>query len=120
MSGDPFPKSRQLARGEKRYRRKVASPKQWQALHAAKQGPCRLCTAPTTGLHHLVARDHFGDDVADNLVPVCHPCHRALHVRDNTVVGVLLRNLTDAEYAYMVERGGENYAERVYGIECQR
>jgi hypothetical protein len=26
------------------------------------------------------------------------------------------RNLTDAEYAYMIERGGENYPERAYGL----
>jgi hypothetical protein len=42
VSGEPFPKSAQLARGARRYRRKVASPKQWQAIIAAKQGPCRV------------------------------------------------------------------------------
>ena len=38
----PYTKSQQLARGAKRYRRKVASPKQWQAIIAAKVGPCRV------------------------------------------------------------------------------
>ena len=116
----PYTKAMQTARGERRYRRKVASPKQWQALHAAKAGRCRLCEVPTTALHHLVARDHFGDDTADNLVPVCLPCHKGLHVRDAAVCGVLMRNLTDAEYAYMIQRGGEDYPERVYGIEYER
>ena len=46
MTGDvtPFPKSVQLARGERRYKRKVASPKQWQAISEAKRGPCRVCS----------------------------------------------------------------------------
>jgi hypothetical protein len=42
LSGEPDPKSRSLARGARRYRRKVASPKQWQAIIAAKRGPCRV------------------------------------------------------------------------------
>ena len=116
----PYTKEAQLSRGARRYRRKVASPKQWQSLHAAKPGPCRLCEEPTTALHHLVPRDQFGDDVADNLVPICFACHRALHVRDAAVCGVLLRNLTDAEYAYAVGKAGEGFAERIYGIAYAR
>jgi hypothetical protein len=33
---------------------------------------------------------------------------------------LLLDNLTDAEYAYMIERGGENYPERAYGLRYRR
>jgi len=32
----------------------------------------------------------------------------------------LLSRLSDPEYAHMVTRGGEDYAERVYGIEYAR
>ena len=65
----PFPKSVQLARGPKRYRRKVASTKTWQKLWDEKGGPCRVCSdrrpfAPYFTLHHLVFREDFGDDVA--------------------------------------------------------
>ena len=124
MSGDnvtPFPKSAQLARGPRRYRRKVASPKQWQALQEAKSGPCRVCSSRAAiQLHHLVWREDFGDDVTANLIPVCQDDHEALHRRAPAICRILLSRLSDAEYAYMVERGGEDYAERVYGIEYRR
>lgn len=119
----PFPKSAQLARGPKRYRRKVASPKQWQAISAAKFGPCRICWSRSPvyiELHHLVTREDFGDDVADNLVPVCGECHDAVTRRVETICRLLLSRLSDAEYAYMVQRGGEDYAERAYGVEYER
>ena len=119
----PYSKAKQLARGERRYRRKVASPKQWQALSAQKGGPCRVCSAriPTyLELHHLVTREDHGDDVADNLVPVCFECHQALHKRAPAIARLLLSRLSDAEYAYMIQRGGEDYPERAYGISYER
>src|SRR6059058_1857469 len=86
----PDPKARTLARGPRRYRRKVASPKQWQAIFAEKLGPCRVCgSAGWNGrlygriqLHHIVARDHFGDDVVENIASLCPVCHDAVTRRD--------------------------------------
>lgn len=130
LGGDalPRPKSSQLARGQRRYRRKVASPKQWQAIQAAKLGPCRVCLDPGANgrmygliqLHHLVSREDHGDDVADNIVPLCPDCHALVTRRNPLVCEVLLSRLDDAEYAYMIERGGENYAERAYGLRYTR
>ena len=121
----PYPKSAQLARGERRYRRKVASPKQWQAIIAAKGRRCR-CLRPSSlcygaiEYHHLVSREDHGDDLADNIVPLCHSHHLAITARWPDVATTLLESLTDAEYAYMIERGGEDYPERAYGISYQR
>lgn len=122
MASTPFPKALQLRRGERRYRREIASPKQWQALWQEKGGPCRVCTkhGSVIQLHHLVSRAHGGDDVAENLVPVCPLCHEALHRRAPAIGRLLLSRLSDAEYAYMVDRGGEDIAERVYGVEYVR
>ena len=128
---DPYPKEKQLARGERRYRRKVASPKQWQAIIQAKRGPCRVCGyggRPDYELfmyggreyHHIVSRAHGGDDVADNIVPTHQSCHADVTRRFRPAVEALLGNLTDAEYAYMIERGGEDSPERAYGIEYSR
>jgi 5-methylcytosine-specific restriction endonuclease McrA len=124
----PDPKARTLAQGPRKYRRKVASPKQWQAIIAAKQGPCRVCVAPATNgggsrvvqFHHIVARAHGGDDVADNIAPICRPCHERLTVRWEAPSRAFLASLTDAEYAYMIQRGGEGYPERAYGVRYAR
>lgn len=135
MSGDlhraevqPFPKATQLARKERRYRRKVASPKQWAAIHASKQGPCRCCGAPPPNtLHHVIPRDRFGDDVAENLVPVCWSCHDLIERRDPAACRTLVESLwrdgqepgprggpTD-EYSYAAAKD-ERFAESIYGV----
>ena len=124
----PYPKSQQLARGAKRYRRKVASPKQWQAIIAAKIGLCRMCCDPCTNgtlhgrvqFHHIVARDLGGDDVADNIVPLCPDCHHDVTRRVKAASAALCASLTDAEYAYAIDKAGEGVFERVYGIEYGR
>jgi predicted HNH restriction endonuclease len=121
---DPFPKAKQLARGERRYRRKVASPKQWAAIRAEKLGPCRVCcvSEPSpygpTGiqLHHLVSRAALGDDVAENLVPLCGECHDAITRRAPLEIRELAECLTDAEYAYVIGKLGEGAMERLFGV----
>lgn len=115
-------------RGPKRYRRFVASTKQWQVLAQTKNGPCRVClTSASNGrvyskiqLHHVVPRDFHGDDFADNLVPVCPDCHRLLHNREPEACRALCASLTDAEYAYAVTKLGEAVFERVYGVAYAR
>jgi 5-methylcytosine-specific restriction endonuclease McrA len=115
VAGQPHPKSAQLARGDRRYRRKVASPKQWQAIIAAKKGPCRVCGF--TGImeyHHLVPRAQGGDDVADNIVPLGHSCHEKITSR--TLKAAESVSLTDAEYAYVIGKLGEGGIERLFGV----
>jgi 5-methylcytosine-specific restriction endonuclease McrA len=125
VSGDPFPKSSQLARGTRRYRRKVASPKQWQAIIAAKRGPCRVCDLTSGALrgpieyHHLVERDapHFGDDVADNIVPLHQVCHGTVTSRLPSALRKLADSLTHSEYAYVTEKLGDDQAMfRLFGV----
>lgn len=122
----PQPKSAQLARGERRYRRKVASPKRWQAIIDAKGATCRLVADVFPGpspagvqYHHLVPRDLGGDDVADNIVPLCQHCHQAVTRREPDHVRHLLAALTDAEYAYATGFG-EDVFERAYGLRYVR
>ncbi len=124
----PYPKEKQLARGERRYRRKVASPKQWQAIIAAKQGPCRICGAEASNgrlhghihLHHIVPRDLGGDDLPDNIVPLCPDCHDRVTRREADTCCLLVFRLADAEYAYAVGKLGEQVWERAYGIRYAR
>jgi len=118
LSGNPYPKDAQLARGERRRFRKVATWRERVVLRRQKIGVCRRCCARWgTELHHLVKRSHGGDDVADNLIPLCRDCHRFIHEHPNDS---FLAKLTDAEYAYMIDRGGEDYPERAYGVSYER
>lgn len=121
MPSDPFPKSRQLARGERRYRRKVASPKQWQSIIDAKGTRCRL--APNcermflpVEYHHLVSRSRGGDDVADNIVPLCKACHEGVTWRIPEALEDLGSALTDSERAYVVGKLGEGAMARLFGV----
>lgn len=118
----PYSKEQQLEVTPKPYRRRVSSRKGWEQLYDAKGGPCRVCTKHTSliVLHHVVFREDGGDDLPENLVPLCHDDHAAIHNRAPAIARLLLARLSDAEYAYMVERGGEDYAERVYGVEYER
>jgi hypothetical protein len=113
----PFPKSAQLARGERRYRRKVASPKQWQAIIAAKNGPCRVCEHHFYAMqyHHLIARIHGGGDAPDNIVPLCGVCHALVTAGRTGPLRVLAGSLTDSERAYVVGKLGEDGLSRLFG-----
>jgi 5-methylcytosine-specific restriction endonuclease McrA len=126
VSGNPYPKSAQLARREKRYRRKVVSERTWQRIMDAKRGPCRVCKGTTTHLpafqassvtwHHVIPRDFHGDDVADNIVPLCFTCHELVTAMRPQACLALCASLTDAEYAYAIGKLGEGAFERVYRV----
>lgn len=120
----PDPKSRSLTRGRRKYRRIVASPRRWQAIADAKLGPCRICGSQGSNgrlyghiqLHHVVSRQDGGDDVEANIVPLCPVDHTYVTQRDRGACLVLIAALEPEEWAYMIERGGEDYPERAYGV----
>ena len=117
MSGEPYPKEMQLARGERRYLRKVASPKRWAAIADAKQGRCRICgAAPPNELHHLVPRAIGGSDTESNIVPLCTGCHDLVTRRDPAACQKLRESFTDAEYAYATETLGEARLDARYPV----
>jgi hypothetical protein len=118
LDGDaqPFSKESQTARGERRYTRKVASPKRWVAIIAAKGGPCRVCGAAVVQFHHVIPRGQGGADSESNIVPLCADCHRRIEARDKEAGLALALSLSDSEYAYAIEHGGEDVLERRLGI----
>lgn len=119
----PYTKEQQLgASRKKKYRRRVASPKQWEAIRAEKLTECRLCGEPRQGelqLHHIVPRTApwFGGDDPDNLVPLDAIRHDAITRRVPQDCRDLLSSLTDAEYAYAIATAGEDFFERYYRVE---
>ena len=124
MSG-PYSKEQQLARGERRYRRKVAGPKQWAAVMAEKQGPCLICerlgvrVLPPYGMdfHHLVPRARGGDDVAENIVPLCSLHHHDVTVRNVHALHALRLMLNESERAYCEAKMGAEWRVRLFGSE---
>lgn len=116
MSADPRPA-----------RRHVASPAEWNELRAQKLGPCRGCDDRPLRLHmtlhHLVGRDLGGDDVADNLIPLCGSgsagCHgKAEAERDRATLTRIRHSLTPYEAAYVLRKKGEDFLDRYYPEEA--
>jgi 5-methylcytosine-specific restriction endonuclease McrA len=119
-------------RGWRTRGRKMATREEWESLRAKKLygQPCRFVDlaaftgakahrAPmlqvATELHHLVPRSRGGDDVADNLVPLCADCHDAVE-RWEDERARLAEKLTDAEHAYIVAKLGEGGMGRLFGV----
>ena len=72
-------------------------------------GWCRICAAVATEGHHVLLRSQRGDDVPDNIIPLCLRCHRAYH--DGAFELVLKR----PEWAYLKGKltgRAEAYAEK--------
>lgn len=112
----PYPKEAQLQRGPKRPSRQRAGKKRWEQIHAAKQGPCRVCEgAPPNQLHHLAPRGPaLGADTEANCVPLCADCHRRVTAYDRDACATLRASLSDAEYSYAVDKLGEARFEARY------
>ncbi|HJR01066.1 MAG TPA: HNH endonuclease signature motif containing protein [Methylomirabilota bacterium] len=121
----PYSKETQLARGERRHHRRKASAGTWQRIIDAKRGPCRCCGQPALigspiEYHHLIPRAQGGDDVPENIVPVHDVCHAKITERRHGFGTRLCHSLTDEEYAYCIQKGGEGVFERVFGLEYAR
>jgi len=94
--------------GDTPYRRRTASRRKWAAITREKTGPCRVCGSEQNGrvesrihLHMLVSRARGGDDVADNVVPLCRTCYELVMIRDEATLVRLSVKLTKAELAYV-------------------
>ncbi len=117
----PWSKEQALARGPKRPSRQIAGGKRKAQMREAKQGPCRICgKLPPNELHHLISRAQGGADSESNLVPLCLIDHAFIEARDPVAGMILASSLTDAEYAYCVDRYGEAFFERRLGIVYSR
>lgn len=119
---EPFPKSAQLERGPKRPARIKASRARWVELRREKLGACRcygVGLGPCLGrveLHHIVPRAQLGDDLAANLAPLCTSHHRCITERHEQHLLRFAECLTDAEYAYCIQKLGEGALERLFGV----
>jgi HNH endonuclease len=126
LSGDaqPYPKDAATQPGRpRRYRRKVAGRKGWEALRAElAPGWCAVCgmgfvSWPPFEAHHLVPRSMGGDDVIDNIVALHRSCHKLVTENEPVSLAALAASLSDSRYAYCVSKLGETAMQRLFGVE---
>jgi hypothetical protein len=84
---------------------------------------CRACKR--FGLvqrHHLVPRSLLGDDVDDNIIPLCLECHdRFENSRFRLLVGEAIRpTLTSEEIAYILGRKSVAFLDAYYPLAWKR
>lgn len=111
MSADP--------KRPKRYR---ATSQEWAELHLSFTAElCWCCGQAWDSLHHIYPRGQGGDDVRENLAPVCGNgtmgCHGLLEDRDPWARGALYEALTYENFRYLVDRLGptwQGWLERNY------
>lgn len=79
----------------------------------ASDTTCRGCGTRASDSHHILLRSQRGDDVEDNIMPLCHLCHIKYH--DGKLKTLRLR---PAERAYLETKLGKEaaamYIERRY------
>jgi hypothetical protein len=112
MSGQPNPRP---------LKRHKADIDEWKILRKLKLGPCRVCEWTQSAyrpqpieLHHLVGRDLGGDDVPDNLVPLCRVDHRLVEERKPIACAQLRASLTLREFAYITTTKSVDWLNRYY------
>ena len=67
----PDPKAPERIRDTDALRRKLLSDRECRAHGGSASDP-----------HHLIFKSHGGDDVEDNIIPLCHDCHMRFHRAD--------------------------------------
>jgi 5-methylcytosine-specific restriction endonuclease McrA len=82
---------------------------------------CRLCPRRIRdGLtrHHLVPRasPFLGDDVDDNLMPLCLPCHDKEKLGDGETRQAIRHAMTGDETAYVLQKMGLEWLNRRYPL----
>lgn len=81
------------------------------------EGRCRLCGAAANvrGLtrHHLVPKGQGGDDIDENIVPLCgdgtRGCHAEVEYRTAGYRQRLRAKLSPDEYAYIIDKKGASW-----------
>jgi len=88
----PLPKPIKRIRDPEAIQRKVAG------------AACRICGRAASDGHHLVLRSSGGDDVEENVIPLCHEDHMRYHAGKGRL------KLRPEEFQYVVGKLGRQPA----------
>ena len=47
---------------------------------------CAICGNDGEEIHHIIPKSEGGNDTADNLVLLCHECHRKIHEHEPIMI----------------------------------
>jgi hypothetical protein len=80
---------------------------------------CRVCRRRGfVSRHHLVKRSQGGDDVDENIVPLCGDgvagCHGRVEAKHRETLVALRKALRPDELDYIILRKGEAWLDRMY------
>jgi 5-methylcytosine-specific restriction endonuclease McrA len=84
---------------------------------------CRACRrwVYVPHRHHIVSKGQGGDDVPENLIPICAQCHDDLHhhpgILGRRARAKIRSNLREEELAYVEQKVGLAWLDRFYGKE---
>jgi 5-methylcytosine-specific restriction endonuclease McrA len=120
----PEPSAGGIGRPKRRRALNVSSQRK-QEIRADKAQRCRLCdTTQHVHAHHLVPRGMGGtiggEWVPENIVGLCREHHALVENRDRAACHLLRALLTDAEYAYVSAKMGEDWLDRRYPVIWER
>lgn len=99
--------------------KRILDPRAGRAKCLSPDSECRICQR-RRGLerHHLVPRSQGGDDVEQNLVPLCGTfeaeCHRRVTENEPAALAALRAALWPEEEAYVAAKMGASYLDRRY------
>jgi 5-methylcytosine-specific restriction endonuclease McrA len=108
---DPKPRRRQRAR---------TAAQRSEAYYLPPGQRCVLCSAPRPQRAHVVPRSQGGDDVRENIAPLCGTCHHDVDQgagKLGSEARWMLRVWIDSEpavLAYVLERKGAAWLDRRY------
>lgn len=102
-------------RPTKRYK---ASASEWRSIREALlPANCRVCdTQRASHLHHVASKAQGGDDVRENLLPVCATCHDLIHGRSSWALAQVRDRITEnpAMLDYLIRAKGWEWLNRAY------
>lgn len=117
MPADPKPAKRVKADAE-----------EWRLIRHGKIGPCRGCRVPgrniyAVTMHHIVPKSLGGDDVSENIIPLCgsgtHGCHGLIesHGRGHREIASRIRHrLRPEELRYALTKKGDVWLDEYYPL----
>lgn len=108
-----------LARMDPRpVKRHKASPAEWRSIREALlPTDCRVChTQRASHLHHVASRAQGGDDIRENLLPVCASCHDLIHGRSDWALSQVRDRITEnpSMLDYLIRQKGWDWLNRSY------